>query len=362
MIVEVVEELGAFEALQSEWNEAAAAAADPNVFLTWDWLRVWWRHFGEGSPRARLHVVLVRDGDGLVAAAPFFRVERGRGPIRATLLQQISFDAGDYGGILLVRRYDDAVGELLNHFIEQLRQGVGTLVLSRLASDSIFLAHLRSGLADRGRHVTATELVLGDSVCPYTDVRNGFDMERRLKKNRVPQRLRRLREAHDVAFEYHTGPTLEEGIERLVDLHGRRWADRSDEFQGLLASPAGQAYLGDAIRAMDARGWQRLLSLTADGRPIAVRLDFEYSGRLYMLKHAIDPEFTQFGPGHLTHHRIFEDGLANGIVEFDFLRGDNRYKRSWSNCERHLVAVTLTRTGLAGRIATNRARIARRLA
>ena len=361
MIVEVIDRLDAFDALQDEWDAAVTASVDPNIFLTWEWLATWWRHFGEGSPRATMHVVVVRDEEGIVAAAPLFRAGDGVGPVSATTLRQIGHDAGDYGGILLVRRLDEAVDALLGHLSSQLRGNVGLAVLSRLASDSVSLDRLRAGLASQAG-LAATEVVADDSVCPYTDVSNGYDMVKPLRKNRVPQRLKRLGEKHEVVFTYHSGDDLEQGIAWLTELHERRWEDRAEEFQGLLADSKSTAFLDDAIRALDKAGWLRLMTLTADGQPIAVRLDFEFAGRVYMLKNAIDPAFNAFGPGHITHARAFEDGIARGIAEFDFLRGDHPYKRRWSNGERHLVALNLQRPGLAGNLAMHRTRVARRLA
>lgn len=359
--VEIIEGIDAFDALHDEWDATALASVDPNVFLTWEWLATWWRHFGETSPKARMHVVVVRDDEGIVAAAPLYRASDGVGPVSATTLRQIGHDAGDYGGILLVRRPAEAVDALLAHLADQLRGDVGFAVLSRLASDSVSLAQLRTAL-DKQARLVATEVVADDSVCPYTDVSNGYDMVKPLRKNRVPQRLKRLGEKHEVAFTYHTGDDLEQGIAWLTELHERRWEDRAEEFQGLLADDASTAFLDDAIRALDTAGWLRLLTLTADGEPVAVRLDFEFAGRVYMLKNAIDPAYNAFGPGHITHARAFEDGIARGVGEFDFLRGDHPYKRRWSNGERHLVALNLQRPGLAGELAKQRSRVAGRLA
>jgi CelD/BcsL family acetyltransferase involved in cellulose biosynthesis len=359
--VEVVDRAERFDALRDEWEEAAAANVDANVFLTWDWLRTWWRHFGEGSSRARLHLVLVRDGEGIAVAAPLCRVRRGVGPLRATLLQPVSFDAGDYGGALLVRPGEDVLDELLTHLADQLgRGGVHLAVLSRLASDSELLERLRKQLAGHDRRLAAREDVAEDPVCPYVDV-HGYDLAKRRTKNRIPQRMKRLQEHHRVAFEHHTGPTLETGLAALVELQRRRWRDRPAPQTGLLARPASQAFLLDAARALDERGQLRLLTLTADGRPISSRLDLEYAGHSYMLKNAIDPDFAAFSPGHLTHHRALEDGIARGLRELDFLRGDDGYKRRWTNRERHLVAITLSRPGRAGHRDRARARLARRL-
>ena len=121
MRVDVVDEVEGFEQLHQEWDAAALASLDPNVFLTWGWLRTWWRHFGEGSADARLHLVVMRDDEGIVAAAPLFKATSRVGPLRSTTLRQIGYDAGDYGGILLVRRHDEAVDALLAHCTAKLR-------------------------------------------------------------------------------------------------------------------------------------------------------------------------------------------------------------------------------------------------
>ena len=80
-----------------------------------------------------------------------------------------------------------------------------------------------------------------------------------------------------------------------------------------------------------------------------------------MFKGAFDPAFGEYSPGQLTHYRVFEDGIARGVEEFDFMRGDHPYKRRWANGDRSLVTVTLTRAGLAGRLAASRHRAARTL-
>jgi CelD/BcsL family acetyltransferase involved in cellulose biosynthesis len=360
LTVEVVDQLAAFETLRDEWDRSVETSVDPNIFLTWDWLRTWWRYFGETNPDATLHVVVVRDADGLVAAAPLFRVAGRAGPLRVAMLRQISFDAGDYGGIVLVRRPDEAVDALLAHIGEQLRGGVGGMVFSRLTDDSVFLDRLRARLAAgaSGAGLEASETKL-DGACPYADVSGDYDLRRHLKKHKIRQRQRRISEKHAVEFTWHSGLTLDEGLRRFVEVHRERWAGREDDLQGQLADPRREAFLMDAIRALDRQDRLRLLVLTADGQTVGAELDFELCGRVYMFKGAFDPRFAEFSPGQLLTYRAFEDGIERGVVEFDFLRGDHPYKRRWADQERHLVAVTLSRSGAAGRVATARIRALR---
>ncbi|MGH9211584.1 MAG: GNAT family N-acetyltransferase [Acidimicrobiales bacterium] len=360
LIVELVDDLAAFDALRAEWDPALEDSHDPNVFLTWDWLRTWWQHFGEPDQNATLHVVVVRDDDGLVAAAPLYRVVERAGPLRAVVLRPISYDAGDYGGIVLARRIDEAVDVVLAHLGGQIRRGVGTIHLSRLTTDSRFLARLRARLAATGaaRGLVAAETPL-DGACPFADVSGEYDLRKHLKKHKIRQRLRRISEKHDVDFVWYTAATLDEGLRRFVDVHQTRWRGREGELQGQMADARHEAFLMDAIRAMDRENRLRLLTLNADGGTVAAELDFEFARRVYMFKSAFDPGFSDFSPGQLLTYRAFEDGIGRGVAVFDFLRGDHPYKRRWADQDRSLISVTLRPSGMAGRLALTRLRALR---
>ncbi|HET6771851.1 MAG TPA: GNAT family N-acetyltransferase [Acidimicrobiales bacterium] len=359
--LDVVEDDEGFAALRGDWADVASVDPDPNVFLTWPWAHTWWQHFGQGQPDHRLHVVVVRDPQGVVGIAPLYRSKVGVGPVATTALQRINHDSGDYGGMLLARRADEAVALLVEHLGAQLRGEAAVVVLSRLASDARFTALLGDELV---RHAATIETVvaqIGDA-CLFTDVRGGFDLAKQAKKHKIRQRLRRLGDEHgEVAFVEHTGDSLEEGLDRLVSLHDRRWEEIDEPMQGLLASPERRDFLLDAIRALDVEGMVALLSIEAGGRPVAVELDFVHENRVFLFKGAFDPEFAAFSPGQLLHHKVFEDGLADGIDVFDFCRGDAQYKRRWANGERHLSTVMLSRPGLAGAVARQRFRATRAL-
>lgn len=355
----VVSDTGEMDGLRDEWNAAAAADATPNVYLTWEWVHTWWSHFGAGR---ELHVAVVRDGEGIVAIAPLQRSRLGVGPVATTVLERISPDAGDYGGIVLVRREAEAVEVLVDHLEAELRGGgAAAVVLSRLVSDDPFLALVREALVRRTATLATDEAALG-GACLLTDLRDGFDMAKQAKKHKIRQRSRRLAEQHDeVVFAYHSGDDLDVGLDRLLHLHARRWEGRESEMQGLLADAGREAFMVDAIRALDGQGRVRLLTVTADGHPVAAELDFAFGRRLFMFKGAFDPDYGAFSPGQLLHHRVIEDGLASDVEVVDWGRGDQLYKRRWATGERHQVTVTVTRSGVAGRLAAQRLRATRAL-
>jgi CelD/BcsL family acetyltransferase involved in cellulose biosynthesis len=359
LTLDVVDDEAGFAELRGDWADVAAADPDTNVFLTWPWAQTWWRHFGAGNDDRELHIIVVRDSQGVVGIAPLFRSRVGVGPVAAPVLQRINHDSGDYGGMLLSRRADEAVALLVDHLGAQLQRDVAVVVLSRLASDARFTALLGDELV---RHAATIETLveqLGEA-CLFTDVRAGFDLAKQAKKHKIRQRLRRLGEQHgEVTFVEHTGDTLDAGLDRLVSLHDRRWEELDEPMQGLLAEPARRAFLLDAIRALDIEGMVTLLSIEASGTPVAVELDFVHENRVFLFKGAFDPDYAAFSPGQLLHHRVFEDGLADAVDVFDFCRGDAQYKRRWANGERHLSTVTLSRPGLPGAVSRQRFRVSR---
>src|SRR5690348_15685440 len=53
--------------LREEWNTLLKSSASDCLFLTHEWLSVWWKHLAEGR---RLHIVTARDRKRLVGIFP----------------------------------------------------------------------------------------------------------------------------------------------------------------------------------------------------------------------------------------------------------------------------------------------------
>ncbi len=357
--LEVITETNEMVALRSEWTAACLSAPQPNVFLTWEWTTTWWRHFGV-SGRRTPHVVVVRDTDGIVAIAPMQRRRIG-GLVGPVVLERMSPEAGDYGGFIVVRRTDEVADALAGHFVEQLDSGqVATVLVSRIGTDDPFIEPWRRAIRERpGLAVVEREL---EGICLRADIREDFNFGRLTKKHKVRQRLRRLGEAHEqVEFVYRTKADLEQGLDELTTVHRLRWEGREDDLRGLFAAAEQEAFLLDAIRALDDSGWVRLLVLLADDAPVAVELDLAIENRLVMFKGAFDPAFREFSPGQLLHHRLVQDGMEAGIDVFDFGRGDQPYKQRWANGSQTLATFELAKASTVGQLRSQQVRAARAL-
>ncbi len=117
-------------------------------------------------------------------------------------------------------------------------------------------------------------------------------------------------------------------LDALVDLHGAAWRARGQ--RGAFADP----FMLRFHRALVARGVPRgevdLLRATAGERTIGYLYNFRRGGHVCAYQSGFDYALPdpQAKPGLTCHHLAIERALAAGDDTYDFLGGDDRYKRS----------------------------------
>jgi CelD/BcsL family acetyltransferase involved in cellulose biosynthesis len=313
------------------------------VFLTWEWVHTWWRHF---RGRDRLHVVVVREGSNIVAIAPL--LETPLGLFRRRMLIGIGQESADYGGFLLGDQ-PDATGELiLGHLEDRVARG-DAVNLTRLRESSTLLSLLRRRFQPTRPGPTLVQELCEDYPC--LDLTQTEDPSGHIaaleKRNDVVRTLRRLREKHDVEFVYHAGGSCL-AVEQFLAIYDARWNAKGERPSGLFVGSRGRAFLRDVAGALDPSGLLRVSFVTADKVAIAGWFGFECDGAYLGMSTAFDPAFASFGPGHLIVGLLLEELVARGVHEFDFLRGADQHKDKWANVHRTVGYWTLRRRGHIG--------------
>jgi CelD/BcsL family acetyltransferase involved in cellulose biosynthesis len=117
-----------------------------------------------------------------------------------------------------------------------------------------------------------------------------------------------------------------EGMEVLFEQHHKRWRKR-----GLPG-----AFLGKAKRfhtewaALAAQeGWLRLGVLKLDGEPIGAIYAMSMGETTYYYQAGFDPAQGAVSPGTLLVAHTIRSAIEEGRTRFDFMRGDEPYKRRW---------------------------------
>jgi hypothetical protein len=343
-------------ALRPEWEDLLARSASNRPALSPSWMLAWWRVFGPRDGR-RLRAVALRDGGRLVGLAllllrrhwylpgiPFRRLEMlgtGEG-VRDEV-------CSDYLDVIAERGAEEAVAAAL---VEALVGGGAgewdELVLDAMDGTSALPSLLADALARRGvpARVEETASTLLVELPPTWDAYLG-----RLSASGRYFVLRSLRDFEAWAqggttiVEARTAAELERGKRLLEELHGERW-----DGEGAFASPLFGAFHDRLMPELFARGSLSLSWLAVRGEPVAASYNLRWSGREYFYQCGRKVDLPKgVRPGIVLHAHAIRRAIEAGLVEYDFLRGDQQYKRKLATARRPLVAVRAVRPSLRER-------------
>jgi CelD/BcsL family acetyltransferase involved in cellulose biosynthesis len=326
-----------FASLRSEWAELFEAAACESVFLSFEWMFTWWKHWG---PDRRLAIVAVRDDCGtLVALAPF-SIARSR----PSGMRRLSFLAddhvgSDYLGILARPGWEKAAVEAIASALLFHRRDWDYIELGD-AEDSSLLASLCARLETAGMTATKTHA----STCHFIPLPSSFDgylagigIKLRANYRRRWRILERTGPAEFIAVSDPAG--LERHFPELVRLHRIRFERRQQE--SAFVRPGVPAFHEEALKALAARGWARLYLLRANGQVVAALYGFSMGSAFQFYQCGMDPEWMKVSVGQILVGRSIDEAIRTGHSDFDFLRGDESYKAQWTERTRETVTVRL---------------------
>lgn len=313
-----------FLGARSLWDDALRRSPDNHVFLTWEWLSRWWRHYGGGR---RFLLVTVVDGEKIIAAAPLMSSRYKLLGLGIRKIEFIGTPASDYHSFLLTKKEIEC-GKMMIRYADRAAMRWDCFELSEIPEDSQTAGVLRtlSGSSSRFEERTL-------SLCPYVSLPTNFeDCLQRLSpsfRKNLLRYERKLEREFKVGFEVHNDiETISSAMKILFDLHGKRW--QSKKQAGAFGEKKFRDFHLDVGRAFAERGWLALNFLTLDGEPVAAGYDFKYGQKLFYYLSGFDPEFSKYNIGHLRHMYLMRYCIENGLGEYDFLRGDEPYKLRWN--------------------------------
>jgi CelD/BcsL family acetyltransferase involved in cellulose biosynthesis len=327
-VVVVVEDAGALDALEQDWN-ALLERSDASVFQSFEWLRTWWRHFGEGRRDARLHVVTVRGREGLVAVAPLY-VERSRvlGALPLRRLLYLGHRDSDYLDAVAERGREAECAELIAAYLAARTDVFDVAILEETPDRSRVGPLLHEAFVRRGW--AASRFVEGP--CPRTALAGTWEETiarfRIADRREARRRLRNIQKEHRIELEVVTGGAdVVPAMREFVEMHQERWA--RDGYWGAFADRSMAAFHCEAAERLGRRGWLFLAFLRVDGRRYAVNYGFAFRDAvaIYLTgSREAAPELARHSPGRVVHALSMQWTIESGRPVYDFMRGAEHYK------------------------------------
>jgi CelD/BcsL family acetyltransferase involved in cellulose biosynthesis len=310
--------LPTLERAREPWRELAEQSR--NIFSTWEWADVWWRHFGAGA----LALATVSAGGRTVGLLPLYRARLHGVPV----VRFVGHGAADQLGIVC------DPGEDLT---------AAAAMRSLLRGGEVMLAERVSGGATWAAAVGGR--LLSEESSPIIDLAQEGGWEGYLGarssnfRQQVRRRGRRLERGLGIRFRLADDPgRLAGDLRALLLLHDRRWGEESRAFRTREAF-----HVEFASRALEA-GWLRLWMAEADGTPVAAWYGFRFAGVESYYQAGRDRSWDRYsiGAGILEHS--IREAFADGMREYRLLRGGELYKRRYETREAGVCTVAAGRS------------------
>ncbi len=319
---------GDLAALESTWRGLADAAHPGAPFRSWAWLSSWWKTFSAGKEL----VVLVAHRQGRsLGLLPLFSTPSPLGGRRLAFLGE-GIVGSDYLGLVCAAADEPALADAFADYLA--RASFDELDLDGLLPTDPLRAAVSAQLAPA--QVTETSRYR----CPHITLSGDFESYLMALPDGTGQqwkrRLRWLEKRPGFAIETLTTPDeLTRGLHTLIALHHRRWAVEGGS--DAIDSPEVEAFHQRAGRAMADAGWARLYLLNVEGETRAALYGFRHGDRFAFYQAGYDPDWRQRSVGTVLLGHVVQRCFAEGVAEYDFLRGCEPYKLKWANGERQTV-------------------------
>jgi CelD/BcsL family acetyltransferase involved in cellulose biosynthesis len=349
--IRTIEDSAALNAMEQEWNALLDASRSDTLFLSWDWMNLWWRHLGKGR---RLRVMEIRNSGTLVALMPMCVVS-GRFEFLGT-----GSVGSDYLDFIV---HADHEADARTAIVRTLKETGRIMRFGQLRSDAA-AQNVSEQLAEDGYRIV--ERATG--VCPYLTL-DGLTWDEFLSsvgqshRENVRRRVRQL-EKRGARFEMTTTEAeRRQNLQILFELHTRCWEDRGGS-DGLHTNEL-ISFHEEFSRIALERGWLRLFVLRVDGKPAAAVYGFLRNGKFYFYQSGFEPAFRSSSVGLVALAMTIRHAIAEKASEFDFLHGNEEYKFRWARDSRDLKCVEVYPQTLSGSLAmqwNQAARATRRMA
>jgi dTDP-4-amino-4,6-dideoxygalactose transaminase/CelD/BcsL family acetyltransferase involved in cellulose biosynthesis len=321
-----IERLSTLESVRDEWR--ALAEQTGNIFATWEWNSIWWRHHGRGRP---LRAYACRVGDGSVAAILPLYVSTDR-PLR--LMRFIGHGDSDHLAAICRREHRGPAARALRE---------------ALSAERVDLFVGETVPAADGWATLLAGKVLSRAGSPVLHFRNREwdSLLARMSHNtraQVRRRERKLAREHDVRFRLADDrDRLDDDLDTLFSLHAARWHGRGTRF-----SQSGQAFQREFAHCAFDRGWLRLWLLEVDGAPVSAWYGFRFGGAESYYQAGRDPAWNRLSVGFVLLVHSIRAALEDGAREYRFLEGGEAYKYRFTEDDGGLETIGVSRGALGG--------------
>jgi CelD/BcsL family acetyltransferase involved in cellulose biosynthesis len=314
MDLRVVTRIEDLAPLADEWNRLAESTKSP--LLRHEWFTACAVAF---CPPGKLHVMVMRDANGIAAIAPLV-LNPSHGIRRLEVLGTAAL--GELSGFLY---RDEAALDELVRAIHALGKPLYLQCLLSESPEALALQRLQPSSFRYGESVTYSS--------PWVPVR--MEWEKFLPtissswRSSFRRSQRKAEETGPLSFEFVTAGSG--NVDALFDetfrIEAASWKARTGS--AVETDKRLNVFFREYVTAATALGKIIFAFMKIGERAVASQLLVNHGGRLWVLKVGYDEAFSKASPGILLMHRVVQYAFENGYEAFELLGANEPWVSIW---------------------------------
>jgi CelD/BcsL family acetyltransferase involved in cellulose biosynthesis len=338
-----IEERRELAALQNEWAALLARSDVGSPFLTPGWQGAWLKSYGRTH---QLWVLAAYRGEELRGLWPLARVRRGLHRV----LEPIGAGRSDWLDVLTTAADRDAVfAAFVNHLLAARDDWDLIELCGVLGNSPSFTAFEAAARGQRlfVRHQPRTVSMQLPLAGGWTEFLRDKGIKFRSNLKYYQHRAERLHPAFRITrHEWRKGDRV---VDDLADVELRSWKAREGNLK--ISTDVGREFYRRFCNYFAGRGELDLWRADGSGKLLAFLINVRHGGKVYHYNTCFDEAAAGISPGLLLHAQAIQDAFARGLSEYDFLSGDELYKKRWCPAQRTIEHLALYHDGPRSHIA-----------
>lgn len=324
--------------LRKEWQALESKRQVRNPFLTWEFMSLWWYHYGQ-SPGHKLHVLAGFEQGLLLGVAPCYLQSAGCHGEETDCLCFIGDNiiGADFLDFITAPGYTAPFMMAAARYIESQCRHT-RIQLNGVALESVRGPSWQSFLRQLGLDVAFFE------PSPWIKLPADFTTYSRSLspgwRRSLERKQRRLAKNCPYQFEVFPGRDAVKNFKRFTALNRQRLYDR--KLDGGFVDQGFSAFHQDLAAALAPLEMIELHLLRAkSGEDIAGAyfLKDPESKYYYYYQQGFANQFGIYSPGNVLTARSIEFTISQSAVDFHFLRGAEPYKHRWTRESKILLSL-----------------------
>ena len=297
-------------AIRDYWHQT-------EYFLDWNclfvlpaWLKIWWRHFGNG---AEPYVLSIHHEGRPIGIAPLWAQDK-------TVRLLGEGNVCDYLDFVVV---PDKATEFYRLLLDYLKQeGISRLNLAPLRPDSSVFAYLLPVAEKMGCEIAHESIDVSFELELPTSWDNYLDLLSSKERHEIRRKFRRLYEAGDIGYRtVEDISAVRSEMQTFIALFRSNRRDKATFMNDQMDS-----FFQDLAAEVAQDGILKLFFLEIGGKPIAAVMCFDYQSTMYLYNNGYDPHYRALSAGLLCKLLSIKESIQSGKKTYDLLKGSEAYK------------------------------------